>query len=678
MLLFLLLRKTPFLSSQSERIQDPYAIEILVSSATFLIAFRANYGYERYWDACGDCHRMMSGWLDAVSMAATFHLQQKHHDGFKPPSYFNCHDLNRLGLSRDRQLDYKRRQESDGIIGTGMLGTGTGTGTGSINAVTNANARSKARTKTRGVYTWKEIASGEEITNTSMDIESVFPIANIHKNDNDAPIIENVCINRTRRRKEKPSPIYNAVNGDENGQETLNLLQQHQHQKNKSTANNPKYLVQTGRLDGGWGSSFPDGKSTFYNMHDPNINWFLFANNDSKGFASNAGGRTPNLYLQELVHLASLLNAVAMATLRNDVEGTKIPLTQYIPGEPWPEVDSSKLNPPRNLRGRVKAAIQAITGYDRTPEMRTKHNVSRPIPVLGGISDNEHMFLARARGPSAKVNLTVNWLSEFITREDLAGSFGKVGAPIVSRIHQFLSDGMVFYNHCRKTMFTPFPFPHAQISAIFVMTVLFMVPLLMDEYTNHNVIGAIFTFLTVTCLAGLHEVARELENPFRNVPNEIPLLTLQAMFNEGLVALFAGFHPDHYWDANDFLDSDYADVDADAEAAYREHRCKNKVDDDDIISTPADCSSESNECELVGNAGCEDYELMHQMIEQQQNELDRIFALLLHATKSDIGDNESSQDLGKDSVLTVDQRETSREMMDAQTNLKNLNEILLL
>ena len=131
MLLFLLLRNTPFLSSisQSERIQDPYVIEVLVSGTTILIAFRANYGYERYWNACGDCHQMMSGWLDAVSMASTFHLQQKHHDvdGFKPPSYFDCHDLNRLGLSRDRQLDYKRRQDSDGIL---VLGTGTGTGTG--------------------------------------------------------------------------------------------------------------------------------------------------------------------------------------------------------------------------------------------------------------------------------------------------------------------------------------------------------------------------------------------------------------------------------------------------------------------------------------------------------------------------------------------------------------------
>ena len=53
------------------------------------------------------------------------------------------------------------------------------------------------------------------------------------------------------------------------------------------------------------------------------------------------------------------------------------------------------------------------------------------------------------------------------------------------------------------------------------------IPFLMDQYTNILWLGSIITFLTVTCLVGLHEVAREMENPFRNVPNEIPLCLVQ-------------------------------------------------------------------------------------------------------------------------------------------------------
>ena len=130
---------------------------------------------------------------------------------------------------------------------------------------------------------------------------------------------------------------------------------------------------------------------------------------------------------------------------------------------------------------------------------------------------------------------------------------GKVGPPIISRLVQFLSDGMIYYNHARKIMFTPFPFPHAQLSAFFVLMMMIAIPFLMNQYANHVWLGATLSFLTVTCLAGLHEVARELENPFRNAPNDVPLCTLLAFYNEALITMFAGFHPDSYWDQADVI-----------------------------------------------------------------------------------------------------------------------------
>ena len=146
-----------------------------------------------------------------------------------------------------------------------------------------------------------------------------------------------------------------------------------------------------------------------------------------------------------------------------------------------------------------------------------------------------------------------SWLSDFIIREHVAGSMGKVGPPIVSHIIQFMSDGILYYNHARKIMFTPFPFPHAQLSAFFVLMMVIAIPFLMDQYANEVWLGATLSFLTVTCLAGLHEVARELENPFRNAPNDVPLCILLAFYNEALVTMFAGFHPDAYWDQADVL-----------------------------------------------------------------------------------------------------------------------------
>ena len=128
------------------------------------------------------------------------------------------------------------------------------------------------------------------------------------------------------------------------------------------------------------------------------------------------------------------------------------------------------------------------------------------------------------------------------------GAAGKVGGPILSRIHQFLSDGMISYSTARNISYIPFPFAHAQISVFFIPVLVFFIPLIMVQYTNTIWLGTSLVFLSVTIFTGVHEVACELENPFKNFPNDIPLKTLLAMYNEALVQMCTGFHPDLTWE----------------------------------------------------------------------------------------------------------------------------------
>ena len=183
--------------------------------------------------------------------------------------------------------------------------------------------------------------------------------------------------------------------------------------------------------------------------------------------------------------------------------------------------------------------------------MRTLYNAARPFRVVGGVSDAEIELLQAARGPLAKVALVSMWLQEFISREHLAGSTGKVAPPIISRLYQFTSDGMLGYNQARRIAYIPFPFPHAQITSLFVVVVSGVLPVLMLSELTNRLFGFVMNFFTVMCFCGLHEVARELENPFQNVPNDVPLNFFQAQFNEALVTMFAGCHPDFYWEVVD-------------------------------------------------------------------------------------------------------------------------------
>ena len=70
---------------------------------------------------------------------------------------------------------------------------------------------------------------------------------------------------------------------------------------------------------------------------------------------------------------------------------------------------------------------------------------------------------------------------------------------------------------------------------MFVLVVVGIIPVLMLTYLTNEAFGFILNFLTVMCFSGLHEVARELENPFKNVPNDVPLNNFQGQYNEGLM-----------------------------------------------------------------------------------------------------------------------------------------------
>lgn len=144
----------------------------------------------------------------------------------------------------------------------------------------------------------------------------------------------------------------------------------------------------------------------------------------------------------------------------------------------------------------------------------------------------------------------------------------------------------------------------------------------MDEYANDRIAGCLLTFLTVTCLAGLHEVARELENPFRNIPNEIPLVTLQAMFNESLLTLLSGYHPDHFWDGDEY-------------ATFGEQKLKEEMNSTfttDSTVSPQKAGQEADKPQSTlsstRNQKALNIKQLQDLISKQQGEIDRLCSLV--------------------------------------------------
>jgi predicted membrane chloride channel (bestrophin family) len=582
----------------------PYPMGALIAALTFLLTFRANFSYNRYWEAVTAVHTMHSRWLDAATQATAFHLQSSIYDKMKPQSFGNNNNkhnqpnsstvqqnnsnykntktvsttrsrtrtneptLEELEILIDtieqtqRELDSNEEEEVP-VTAAAALATADASETASngitiqhdsTNTMASPMSRAFANIMNR-ITPKNDIINEQKLDHSTTEIpiqqqeeqQSSEDNSNYNNNTISTSIPHNTrtttsvlnsetslqppITNNSSRKQRKVKFMHSFSFGRDSEFSDKTDHNEH-HNNNENVTDEQKqnhYVIQQTKS-----SSIP--KHSIVSVETTMEIW--------------KSQYTP-IYLRELAHLISLLSAVALSGLRNDIAGCESPLAVFIPGAPWPHVDpnSYSANVRKSWSGtknRYWELVKYLVNISRTPEARTLYNAARPFRVIGGISDNEVLFLQAAKNPSAKVSLVFMWVIEYITREGRYGATGAIAPPILSRTYQVLSDGMTSYNQARKVAYVPFPFPHAQITALYTLLVTFFMPVLMLQFVTNLSFGFILNFLTVMCFTGLQEVSRELESPFLNEPNDIPLNNYQAQFNESLLVMFAGYHPDFY------------------------------------------------------------------------------------------------------------------------------------
>eukprot|EP00929_Paragymnodinium_shiwhaense_P041241 TRINITY_DN2142_c0_g3_i1.p1 TRINITY_DN2142_c0_g3~~TRINITY_DN2142_c0_g3_i1.p1 ORF type:complete len:579 (-),score=144.44 TRINITY_DN2142_c0_g3_i1:292-2028(-) len=117
----------------------------------------------------------------------------------------------------------------------------------------------------------------------------------------------------------------------------------------------------------------------------------------------------------------------------------------------------------------------------------------------------------------------------------------KIAPPILSRVFQTLSRGFVNLLNCKKIADTRFPFPYAQVIAILLYFHAINTPLLISNVFTGSAWSyfwaPVFTFMPVFGLHSLNAVAIELENPFGDDDNDLPLDHFQHEMNACLMML---------------------------------------------------------------------------------------------------------------------------------------------
>jgi len=146
------------------------------------------------------------------------------------------------------------------------------------------------------------------------------------------------------------------------------------------------------------------------------------------------------------------------------------------------------------------------------------------------ISMSELSLLQRSRNP---VDRQMQRIIRAISTRHHAGGLC-APAPIVSRIFQELSNGMLAYNQASKLKEVSLPFSYVQFNAALLSIFIVTAPLAISAFTDSVAVAVIFSALIVGSFTAMWLLANEMEDPFGSEPNDMPVLKLHEDFCAGL------------------------------------------------------------------------------------------------------------------------------------------------
>eukprot|EP00746_Dinoflagellata_sp_MGD_P022754 gnl/MRDRNA2_/MRDRNA2_15326_c0_seq1.p1 gnl/MRDRNA2_/MRDRNA2_15326_c0~~gnl/MRDRNA2_/MRDRNA2_15326_c0_seq1.p1 ORF type:complete len:536 (+),score=90.38 gnl/MRDRNA2_/MRDRNA2_15326_c0_seq1:148-1755(+) len=161
-----------------------------------------------------------------------------------------------------------------------------------------------------------------------------------------------------------------------------------------------------------------------------------------------------------------------------------------------------------------------------------------PLIDIGGIDADslDYIQLLQSDSPHFKVDVVFQWIQCLVT-QNLGSGVMPVPAPILTRVYQELSQGMVNFQNALKITDTPFPYPYAQMITVLLLLHLALTPLTVVMFTLHWFWCLVFAFVPVFCFWCINFIAAEIENPFGDDVNDLPIQEMQESMNKALLLL---------------------------------------------------------------------------------------------------------------------------------------------
>eukprot|EP00927_Polykrikos_kofoidii_P031725 TRINITY_DN2721_c0_g3_i2.p1 TRINITY_DN2721_c0_g3~~TRINITY_DN2721_c0_g3_i2.p1 ORF type:complete len:580 (-),score=63.01 TRINITY_DN2721_c0_g3_i2:124-1749(-) len=161
-------------------------------------------------------------------------------------------------------------------------------------------------------------------------------------------------------------------------------------------------------------------------------------------------------------------------------------------------------------------------------------NWDRPFEIidLEGIEPTSMEFL---NSVPDKVEIILQWIQRSMVLHVQTGVL-PVAPPILSRAFQEVSRGIVNLQNARKIADFPYPYPLAQVSMILQLLHWAMIPVTSSLAAPRGW-AVLFSFLSIFVLWCIHFNALDLEFPFGNRVNDLPMHEMQQDWNKSVYTL---------------------------------------------------------------------------------------------------------------------------------------------
>lgn len=142
--------------------------------------------------------------------------------------------------------------------------------------------------------------------------------------------------------------------------------------------------------------------------------------------------------------------------------------------------------------------------------------------------------------------VVMSWISELCVQRFQQGGIVAL-PPVFARMFQQMSEAMLGYADALKIVMTPIPFPYSQMNGFVLYLFGLTWPIMCAVMVPMLSWAAAISFLVVLAFFSIDAIATELQDPFGNDNNDLPLMEIMQKFEyevESVIVLDGTVFPD--------------------------------------------------------------------------------------------------------------------------------------